>query len=167
MEGLIIRRLLPEDVTERYLSWLRDPEVTQFLEMRWSSYTLEELREYVKELSKSKTDFLMGIFVKDLHIGNVKIGSINPFHRNADIGIIIGEREFRNKGIGTKAIMMATDFAFNELNINHLLAGAYSQNQASIKAFQKAGYSIAGRLKNRVFYKGSYIDVILMERLKS
>ncbi|MCS7084161.1 MAG: GNAT family N-acetyltransferase [Aquificaceae bacterium] len=167
MEELSIRRLLPEDVSERYLSWLRDEEVTQFLEMRWSSYTLEELKDYIHKLSKSQTDFLMGIFVSGVHIGNVKIGSIHPIHRNADIGIIIGEKSFRGKGIGTKVIMMATEFAFKELNINHLLAGAYSQNEASIRAFQKAGYSIAGRLKNRAFYKGFYTDVVLMEKIKS
>ncbi len=162
-----LKLLTPEDVTPEYLKWLSDPDINQYLESRWDSYTLEDLRSYVRSVNSSKNNFLFGIFLQDdKHIGNVKIGSINWIHRCADIGIIIGDKSCWGKGYGTKAIQLATEYAFTELNLNHIMAGIYACNVASYKAFLKAGYREVGRFTKRRFYKGGYVDEIIMEKVK-
>ena len=41
------------------------------------------------------------------HIGNIKIGPVHSYHRRARIGLLIGEKEFWNRGYATEAIKLA------------------------------------------------------------
>lgn len=163
---IFIRQLLPEDVGDSYLAWMNDPEVTQFLESRWKLYQRGDLESFVTSIRTSEDDFLFGIFIKESgeHIGNIKIGNINRIHRYADLGLVIGAKQFWGHGYATEAICLATEYAFRELNLNKLIAGIYAPNVGSQKAFEKAGYQVVGRYCKHRFYNGKFVDEILMER---
>jgi RimJ/RimL family protein N-acetyltransferase len=163
-----LKLLSPEDVTQAYVNWMKDELVTQYLESRWRVFSLEELKDYVRHVNGSGQEYLFGIVLKEnnQHIGNIKIGAINQFHRYGDIGLLIGEKTAWGKGYGREAIELATQYAFEKLNLNKLVAGIYVNNIGSHKAFMKAGYSEVGRLKKHRFSNGEYVDEILVERLK-
>lgn len=174
-EEIKLKLLNEDDVDQNYLDWMNDSEVVQYLESRWISYTLEDLREYVKNVKKSDREFLLGVFDKKSseHIGNVKIGDINWIHRFGSIGIVIGKKDYWGKGIGTEAIRLATKYAFSELNLNKLIAGVYENNIGSQKIFEKNGYRKVGVYKNHRFCglgegnKIGMIDEYIYELLRS
>ena len=165
---IFLKILKVDDVSQSYVQWMNDKEVTQFLESRWTTYTLDDLKKYVRTKELSNKDKMFGIFMKDSseHIGNIKIGDINPKHRYGDVGIIIGDRTEWGKGYATEAIKLVTNYAFDELKLNKLYAGIYGNQIASYKAFIKAGYREAGRLSKHLFYKGTFVDKILVEKCK-
>lgn len=167
-KGIYLKLLNSDDATSAYLNWMEDNEVTQFLESRWKSYTLDELKAYIEETNDGLNNFLFGIFQIESkeHIGNIKIGGINQIHRYADIGILIGNKKMWGKGYATEAINLITNYAFNELNLNKLIAGIYVINKGSYKAFMKANYEEAGTLKRHSFCNGKYIDIVLVEKIK-
>lgn len=164
-ERIYLRILTPDDVNKDYAEWLKDEAITQFLEIRWKVFTPEEIREYVRLMNESPDNFLFGIFLKgnNEHIGNIKIGEINQMHRFGDVGLLIGNKNMWGKGYGTEAVRLATQYAFEEINLNHLKAGLYADNKGCYKAFIKAGYREVGRYKSSRFYKGVYVDEILLE----
>ncbi len=166
---ILIRQLLPGDVSDNYLAWMNDPEVTQFLESRWKPYQREDLESFVSSIRASGDDFLFGIFLSETggHIGNIKIGSINRFHRYADLGLVIGAKKFWGQGIATEAIRLATEYAFQELDLNKLVAQIYAPNIGSRKAFENAGYRIVGQYTKHRFYKGRFVDAVLVERCRN
>ncbi len=166
--NIFIRPLLPEDIGESYIAWMNDPEVTQYLESRGTQYLHEDLVQYVKDIRKNDNNLLFGIFLKGSgeHIGNIKIGNISRVHRFADVGLVIGVKEQWGKGYATEAIRLVTEYAFEQLDLNKLVAGMYAPNEGSRKAFEKAGYNIAGRYRNHRFYKGSFVDEILVEQCR-
>lgn len=165
-KDIVLRLLRPEDVTPEYVLWMADEEVTQFLEMRWTAYGMEESRKYVQAMGESSSDYLMGIYLKrrNEHIGNIKIGGINPIHRFAELGLVIGNPTLRGKGYGTEAIQLGTEIAFQELNLNKVWAGLYANNVGCYRAFMKAGYREVGIFQQHRFYKGEYVDEIVVER---
>lgn len=167
-ERIYLKILSTEDVRENYAAWLRDEDIVEFLEIRWRVFTVEDIKEYVKMINESPNDFLFGIFLKqnNEHIGNIKVGEINQVHRFGEIGLIIGNKNMWGKGYGTEAIKLVTQYAFEELNLNHLKAGMYADNVGSYKSFIKAGYREVGRYKKKRFYKGRYVDEILLEKCK-
>ena len=118
---------------------------------------------------KSKNNFLFGIFLKENneHIGNIKIGNINSFHRFADLGIMIGKKELWGKGYATEAIKLATRFAFRKLNLHKLTAGMYAPNKGSHKAFLKCGYVDAGRLRKHRSFNKRYVDNLVVEKIRN
>ena len=166
-DRIVLKLLSPEAISQAYVDWMQDEEVTQFLESRWKTYTLDRLKDYVGTINDDINNFLFGIFLKENgeHMGNIKIGDINQIHRFGYVGLLIGNRNMWGNGYGTEAIKLATQYAFQELNLNKLIAGIYADNKSSYNAFIKAGYGKAGTFKNHRFYKGKYVDEILVEKL--
>ena len=163
-DKIYLREIRASDINVNYYIWMNDPIVTQFLESRFYPNSIESLQEYVKQISNNPCEILLGLFRKidNKHVGNIKIGNINWIHRVGDMGILIGEKECWGKGYATEAIKIMVDYAFNVLNLHKIIAGCYSPNQGSIKAFQKSGFEIEGTQKKHFFYKGKYIDAILL-----
>jgi RimJ/RimL family protein N-acetyltransferase len=171
-ERLTLRILTPDDVAGElggnYVAWMNDPDITQFLESRWRAHTFESIRAFVAAMNESPRDFQFGMFLKnsDIHIGNIKVGNIDLMHRRGDVGLLIGDKNSWGKGYATEAITLVTRFAFEELNLNKLIAGMYAPNQGSYKAFIKAGWRDVGVLKAHCFYKGGYVDELLVEKCR-
>lgn len=160
---IYLRKLTESDVSERYVQWLNDPEINRYMENRFLFWTMENLTRYVRQRKEEQSYFFAICLLNgDTHIGNIKLGPINPYHLSADIGLMIGDKACWSMGMGTEAIRLVTDFAFRELRLQKLTAGAYIDNAASIKAFEKCRFSKEGRLKNHVDSHGKRMDAVLL-----
>jgi RimJ/RimL family protein N-acetyltransferase len=63
------------------------------------------------------------------------------------IDLMIGEKAFWRQSLGTKAIQLLTDFAFKRRKADLIFDCEIADyNPASLKAFQKNGYTIDGRI---------------------
>jgi ribosomal-protein-alanine N-acetyltransferase len=167
-ERIYLKSLTQDDITQTYVKWLNDSEINKYLESRWQVHTVENIWAYVSAMNDSNNNVMFGIFLKDFdrHIGNIKIGSINRIHNYADMGLIIGERGLWGKGFATESIIAATAYGLQELKLNKIFAGIYADNIGSYKAFIKAGYEDAGRLRNHRISNGVYVDEILVEKCR-
>jgi RimJ/RimL family protein N-acetyltransferase len=96
----------------------------------------------------------------DLHIGNIKLGPINWYHRRAEISLLVGNKAYWGKGIATQAIRLISQFAFQSLNLNKLMAGAYKNNLGSIKAFEKCGYKVEGEVEDYALVNNQGVALI-------
>src|SRR5262249_20541648 len=141
-ERIYLREVRPADVNENYYHWMNDPEVTQYLESGFYPNSMEGLREYVTQMSGDRDSVFLAIIVKEgnRHIGNIKLGPINWIHRFADVGLLIGAKEYWGQGFATEAIRLVTNYGFQVLNLHKLTAGCYEPNQGSFRAFLKVGY---------------------------
>lgn len=142
-----LRTLALDDVGPDYLSWMRDPEVTRFLEARFQDHRIDSLREFVSEAGARRDTLLFAIvaIAEERHIGNLKIGPMDPHHKTADLGLLIGARDVWGRGHGSEAIRLATAIAFRNLPVRKLTAGCYSANGGSAAAFLRAGWKPDGR----------------------
>lgn len=158
--------LEPRHVTEEYVSWLNAPEINKYLESRFILHTVESTRNFVAtKLALSDTLFL-GITSHLLgkHVGNIKLGPIDPHHRIGDIGILIGDKDAWGKGTATLAINMISEIAKNQLNLRRLTAGCYASNMGSQRAFEKAGFLVEGIRPAQLILDGKPEDLVLMGR---
>ncbi len=141
-----IKLFMLEDkhVSERYLSWMNNPEIQQHLESRFAEHSRESLREFVRKCSQDADTLFFGIANKEnsRHVGNIKVGPINRRHLIADIGLRIGDKSVWGCGFATAAIRCVVRIMQKELNLAKATAGAYESNIGSIRAFEKAGFTI-------------------------
>lgn len=165
---IFLEPLNHKNFSRDYVNWMQDEEVLQFLTGRTKAYSMEELEEYVTKMNESPTNYLFGIFLRagNIHIGNIKIGGIDPSHRFADVGLLIGNKDMWGKGYATEAIGLVTQYAFNKLSLKKLTAGMVVENIGSYKAFIKAGYKEVGKLSGHVISNGKHVDTILFEKCR-
>lgn len=163
-KNIYLRNVCLEDVNDSYYQWLNDPQVNQFLETRFVVQSKEKIAEFVTSKDGNANEILLAICDKKhkLHIGNIKLGPINWHHRRAEISLLIGNKSYWGKGIATQAIELVSQFAFQTLNLNKLMAGAYKANLGSIKAFQHCGFKIEGEVEDYALVNNKGISVIKM-----
>ena len=163
-DRIYLRDIRLGDAVDRYVAWLNDSDVNRYLESRFSRHTSATVEAYIREHTQSPDVFLLAICTKPdgKHIGNIKVGPIDRIHGTADVGLMIGDREEWGHGYGTEAIALVTGFAFDELGLRRLTAGAYRENGASVRAFQRCGYRIEGVLRNHRQLGDGRTDVILV-----
>lgn len=163
-QRLYLRPIQVADVNERYRRWMRDPDVTRYLECRFSNNSLDDLRTYVAELTNDPNARLLAIVLdeNDRHVGNIKLAGINRIHGTAEVGLMLGEKDCWNKGYATEAIRLAMAYAFNELGLHKLTAGCYDVNPASARAFIKAGFVPEGLRREQFKCEGRRVGQILL-----
>ena len=164
MEGtrLLLRTLQPGDASEDYAAWLNDPEVNAYLETR--SITLPELRDYITEKFESETAIFFGIFWKETgkHIGNVKLEPIDSKKGTATMGLLIGDKDYWGKGVGTDAVNLVTDFAFEDLGLREVHLGVIAVHASAIRVYEKCGYRIDSIEKDGINHDGVLYDKVHM-----
>lgn len=167
-QRLRLRTLTAADVTDRYLSWLDDPEVTRHLELRFHRHTPEDVRAFVEQMNACPDTLLLGIFTKDgdTHIGNIKLGPVDRHHERAEVGIMIGDRGTWGRGYASEAIRALTDYAFDGLGLHKVSCGLYAANEGSRRAFLKAGWFEEGRRRDHWSCDGRRQDDVQMGCLR-
>jgi len=167
-ERFYYRILTLADVNQEYVRWMNDKDVNKYLESRFINHNIDTVRSYVKNALNNSSVYLFGIFNKttDCHIGNIKL-DINQIHKKAEIGLLIGEKQWWGKGVATEAIEAITNHGFTELDLEKIEAGCYHSNHGSFCAFQKVGYEAEGRIRASWLLEGRREDGIRLGILKS
>lgn len=178
-----LRPFTKEDITYQYLSWFHDQEVTKHTSHGLFKYTKEQAIEFLEGADKNgdviwviitegeQKCSLPGLpkefYKNEKHIGNIALQNINWINRTAEFAGIIGEKEYWNKGFGTKAIRILFNHGFNKLNLNRIWLGTAANNEGMIKIAKKLGMKQEGCLKDHIYLNGFYEDVIKYGILKS
>jgi len=164
-----LRRVDPAgDLEDRY-RWMNDRAVTDTPGMRPGRLSREEVRRYLEAAAASSDSFVEWA-IEDLktgaHIGGCTIRGFNHVARSAELGIVIGEAEYRGRGYGTDAVRLLVQIGFEQYNLNRIWLTANAGNAAGIRAYEKAGLVREGLMRQYGFINGSYYDAVIMAILR-
>jgi len=81
------------------------------------------------------------------HIGNCTCYDINVARREAQLGIMIGDRNYWDKGYGTDAVSTMVNYIFFNLNLRRVYLKTLDWNLRAQKCFLNCGFTPCGRLK--------------------
>jgi len=134
-----VRSLKVTDVSYRYAGWLADENVSRYIAVR---VDIDELRHYVFKKTEQRDTVFLGIFEKhtQLHIGNIKYEPINNEMGYAIMGILIGDDNWRGKGVAKEVISATKDWLKKNTNVNRIILGVNVDNKNAIRAYQKIGF---------------------------
>ena len=79
--------------------------------------------------------------------------------------ITLGEHDAWGRGLGTEATELMLEHAFERLGLHRVGLSVFSYNERAIRAYEKAGFVIEGRLRDAVLRDGRYFDEIQMGAL--
>jgi ribosomal-protein-alanine N-acetyltransferase len=149
-----------------YLRWVRDYDVVKTLNKTdyLRPVSFEEVKQYCTQLMQSLDDMFFALYEIESHsfIGTLRVSKINWPSKVADIGIMIGNREFWGKGLATDAISAISRYLFSKCGFRKLTAGYMAVNPAMGEAFLKVGFKSEGVLREQNYFEGKYVDHILI-----
>ena len=158
-----LRKMKLSYINNNYLSWFDDCEVKKFIEYN-PNKNLQNLRVNVEKILKEKKVLFYAIFNKKKHIGNLKIEKINLKKSTAYLGILIGDKKWRNKGVGFEIIEKICDYLFNKYKISKFFLGLKRKNIKALNLYKKSGFVIIRKINpgGYLMYKNYFINKLVL-----
>ena len=164
-------RAIERDDLQTFVEWFNDPEVTAGLTMFQPMSMAQEEGWFTNMLKRPPVEQPLGIEIQQGDgwklIGNVGLHNIDWRVRCAEMGIVIGEKQYWNQGYGTEAMQLLLKHGFETLNFNRMSLVVYADNPRAIRSYEKAGFVKEGTLRQAIYHRGHYDDVITMSVLRS
>lgn len=144
-ERFTLRVLKDTDATQTYLSWLTDPTSSRFIVSSSSSWTIDKLRNYILEIEQKPGALFFGIFLResDQHIGNIKFENIGEPIGCAELGVLIGEKNWRGKGVFGEIFKTLQHVLSENFGVKKIYLGVETENTAAIRSYVKSGFIIS------------------------
>jgi RimJ/RimL family protein N-acetyltransferase len=163
----VLRPIEPED-TSFIGKWLNDGVVTYYMFYGQRPLTTAQVLKIIEAETESPNNavFLVEDRSETKPIGFAGLYDIHLTARKAEFRVLLGEKEYWNRGYGTEVTELLTYYGFDRLNLNRLWLGVTSENQAAIQAYQKAGYKMEGVLRQDIYRNSRYYDSVRMGILR-
>ena len=155
----------PEEKLAAIAKWRSDGEVHRYL--RHGYTTLGEVSKWYRDYFSSEANQLLGILVDNQLIGYCTIEHIDCNNHKCEIGIVIGEKDYWHKGIGSAVVRELLKRAFTTLHMHRVEAVIHADNVASIRCFTRAGFQCDGTLRDAKYRHGRYVDLLVYSLLDS
>jgi diamine N-acetyltransferase len=151
---------------ERTRQWANDPELMRLLD-RTRVVTAEEHERWFAGLASATDRVYMAIeeTATRTHIGNVWLWSVDERNRKAELRIVIGDRAHLGHGAGSEAVDLMCRYAFRTRALHRLYAHVLAFNTRARRAFEKAGFTTEGILKDDRLADGRLVDAYLLARV--
>lgn len=145
---IILREKTPDDAWDDY-AWDTDAELARLdaapaLSIPYSQYLMdytEALRNPHITSHRFAVDTLDG-----KHIGNCSYYNLNKFKGEVELGIMIGNRDYWDKGYGADAVITLLNHIFGKTKVNRIYLKTLDWNTRAQKCFQKCGFTSCGQL---------------------
>jgi RimJ/RimL family protein N-acetyltransferase len=169
-ERIRLRAVEREDV-KKFCVWVNDPEVTRHLMLYLPLSTVDEENWFDAMTKREQSEKPLAIEIRAgdgwKMIGNCGVFGIDMVSRLGELGIMIGEKDEWNKGYGTETMSLLLRHCFETLNLNRVHLHVYAENLGGKRAYEKAGFVVEGCLREAIYKRGKYDDVIVMSVLRS
>ena len=101
----------------------------------------------------------------DRVVGEVVLNDLDPGNESCSIRILIGPAG-RDRGFGSEAMRLMTDFAFSHSDLYRLELEVYAFNPRALRVYEKIGFVREGVRRAALLFDGERIDAITMSILR-
>ena len=135
-----LRELLPADFELLY-QWENNPENWDVSETK-KPFSKQEIKDFVNQEQNIKKHLQQRFMIclNDIPIGCIDLFEYNSLLNKAGVGVLIADKENRNKGYAELALNLLINKCRNELSIVYLFCNIFKDNTASICLFEKCGF---------------------------
>lgn len=147
----------PPDRLSSIVQWRNDRAVNQYL--RQGIHTLAEVQEWYMQYFSRAENKLFAVYAAKMLIGYCTLEHMDATQRSCEIGIVIGDSHYWNKGLGAMVVKQVTTLAFTRYHLHRVYAVIQGGNIASMRCFEKVGFQHEGRLRDARYVNGEYIDM--------
>jgi RimJ/RimL family protein N-acetyltransferase len=169
IEGKLVRlrAIEPEDAVNAK-AWINDADVTRNLMARYPMSLATE-QDWAANAAKPLDygEVRLAIETKDgVHIGFCGLHRGRPEDRHADLGIMIGDKDYWDRGYGTDTMMTLVRFGFDQMNLHKVALGVMEFNTRGQAVYRKVGFIEEGRSRHDYYQDGRFWDVVRMSALE-
>ena len=146
------------------IRWYRDKEIARLTRYQARPMSPGEVERFFQY--RMLADDALAYSIVELPdwrlVGFTTFSSLDPDNGSVLFHITIGERDAWGRGLGTDVTELMLGHAFDRLGLHRVGLSVFSYNLRAIRAYEKAGFRIEGRLRDAILRDGVYWDEIQM-----
>lgn len=159
-DGVGLRPVEKDDA--EFLQWLmQHQEVRRWLGRVPEPISKMEEEEYIENLADDDDHIAFIVEKEGEPVGEISLMHINRAYSHCEFGFAV-HPERHGEGIGTTALELVLEYAFDELNMHRVEGGYVEGNEGSRRVQEKCGFSEEGRQRDYKYVNGEYHDVARM-----
>jgi RimJ/RimL family protein N-acetyltransferase len=140
---VLLRDKRLEDAEFDYI-WRCDPELARLdaaypLTMNYDRY-LKIFQDQLRYPTPGSHHFAIEV-ADEKFIGNCMYYDLDSINREAELGIVIGDRDYWSGAYGYDAVVTLLDYMFSEKNLKRVYLHTLQWNQRAQRCFSKCGFN--------------------------
>ena len=164
-DGVITLAPFNKEDLELVRSWVNNPDLARDVN-RVLPVTAVEHEKWYANLVTRTDQIVFTIRHESKTIGLCSLFEIDTRNCRAEFWGYIGEPARRGQRLGRRAFSLAIRFGFDTLNLHRIHVYVAEYNKASLRACAACGYQEEGRLRDYIYFDGTYHDAISMSVLR-
>jgi len=146
-KNYIVRTLTPQDASDNWLRWARDPEIMNPINTPMMEMKREQLQNYIRTFDR-RSRYVFGIFDKKSgeHVGFYQL-KLSLNQRTVTFNVLIGEKSHwgRNAVLETREVLL--DFFFEKCGMEKAIGMPLARNFPMIYNYKAQGWRLEGTLR--------------------
>ena len=131
----LLQTLRADNVCAELNGWVRDPKLLHFLSIEPMFLSMGKFRKWVAE-GMGEDNFWVGIFSRSTRkLVGVYMINIVPFHRLANVSILIGDRDYWGRRVPSETVDYLVSALFDRCGIEKVVASIATKNKRMIISF--------------------------------
>ncbi len=157
-KNLLLRKFKKKDIDKEYLNWFKNNKNFIFSRHKDKYYDFKDLIQYFNIQNSNKDSIFLICIDK---ITNKKVGTVTIYLDKqinvADVGILIGNDDFKNKGFSKIILKYLFHYLFLKFDLQKISMGTHFKNIPMIKSCLKIGMKQKKiKLKKNIIYFEKY-----------
>jgi RimJ/RimL family protein N-acetyltransferase len=165
---VVLRRHRPENL-ETVVRWYHDPELARLTRYQVRPMSRDEVERFFHSRLLGAESVAYAIHERSTErlVGLTTFSALDGDNGSALFHITIGERDAWGRGLGTETVELMLEHAFERLGLHRVGLSVFDFNERAIRAYEKAGFTVEGRLREAILRDGRYWDEVQMGALRS
>ena len=142
--------------------WRNDPELIKYLGAPYRFINISVDEKWFDSYMSSRNNTVRCAVVDendDEILGLITLASVDYMNQSAELHIMIGNSENRNKGIGTFAVNEMLKHAFNNMNLHRVELTVLETNARAIHLYEKMGFVYEGTKRYSKYKNGEFVSM--------
>ena len=167
-EKLLLRQFVDSDINNIFIG-LSHPQIIKYYGISYDSLEgAKEQLKFFKELEQNETGIWWAVCSTDntLFYGAGGLNNLSKVHKKAEIGFWLLP-EFWRQGIMTEAMLLISNYGFNELALHRIEGFVETENQSCKTAVAKLGFRHEGTMVDCEIKNGKFISLDIYAKLNT
>ena len=153
---VVLREKRLDDAAEDY-AWRCDEELARLdaaipIRLSFTEF-LDDYAEGLRSQSRYRRRFAIDT-LEGKHIGNLMYYDIDENRGEAELGVMIGDRDYWKQGYGTDSITTLLEYIFTTTSLKRIYLNTLDWNLQAQGCFEKCGFVPCKRVKR---YSGTFV----------
>jgi len=164
---VLLRRPQPDDLPH-VRRWYADAEIARLTRYQTRPMSEPEVDMFFRGrlLAPDALAYAITELPAERLVGFTTFSGLDPDNGSVTYHVTIGERDAWGRGLGTETTELMLDHAFEKLGLHRVGLTVFAFNERAIRAYEKAGFRVEGRLREAVRRDGRFWDEVAMGVLR-